>query len=331
MKLFAVGLSYKTAPVEVREQIAVTPGKLRCRSCRLKIAGELSEVVLLSTCNRVEIYGVTPGLNGRLDSLFSLLTDSAVDLRPHLYAHEGADAVRHLFSVASGLDSMVLGETEITGQVKQAYQTAQEAKLTGKILNRLFQTALQTAKEIRTRTNIGRGATSVGSVAVELAEKIFAADLARHNVMIIGAGKMGEACLRHLTKKGARSVMVSNRSFERACELATDFGGRAIRFDDCLNALGEADIVISSTGAPQDIDPEVQFINNVYLYNIDHLEEIVRENVRQRQQELTRCEAIIQERTAALWTRLAPSPTESQDNRVRPQPAWVLFGTELAR
>ncbi len=360
MKLFAVGLSYKTAPVEVREQIAVTPGKLRCRSCRLKIAGELSEVVLLSTCNRVEIYGVTPGLNGRLDSLFSLLTDSAVDLRPHLYAHEGADAVRHLFSVASGLDSMVLGETEITGQVKQAYQAAQEAKLTGKILNRLFQTALQTAKEIRTRTNIGRGATSVGSVAVELAEKIFAANLARHSVLIIGAGKMGEACLRHLTKKGARSVMVSNRSFERACELATDFGGRAVRFDDCLNALGDADIVISSTGAPQtilrrhdiaaamevrrgrplflidiavprDIDPEVQFINNVYLYNIDHLEEIVRENVRQRQQELTRCEAIIQERTAALWTRLAPSPTESQDNRVRPQPAWVLFGTELAR
>jgi len=163
-----------------------------------------------------------------------------------------------------------------------------------------------------------------------------------------------------LTKKGARSVMVSNRSFERACELALDFGGRAVRFDDCLNALGDADIVISSTGAPQtilrrrdiaaamevrrgrplflidiavprDIDPEVQFINNVYLYNIDHLEEIVRENVRQRQQELTRCEAIIQERTAALWTRLAPSPTESQDNRVRPQPAWVLFGTELAR
>src|SRR6266536_2423005 len=129
MKLFVAGLSYKTAPVEVREQIAVTPGKLRCCSCRLKIAGELSEVVLLSTCNRVEIYGVTSRLNGRLDALFQLLTGKDLDLRPYLYTHEGTDAVAHLFSVASGLDSMVLGETEITGQVKQAYQTAHEARL----------------------------------------------------------------------------------------------------------------------------------------------------------------------------------------------------------
>jgi glutamyl-tRNA reductase len=354
MKLFVAGLSYKTAPVEVREQIAVAPGKLRCCSCRLKIAGELSEVVLLSTCNRVEIYGVTSRLNGRLDQLFRLLSGSELDVRPHLYSHEGTDAVKHLFSVAGGLDSMVLGETEITGQAKQAYQTAHEAKLTGKVLNRLFQTALQTAKEIRTRTNIGRGATSVGSVAVELAEKIFAASLARHSVMIVGAGKMGETCLRHLTKKGTRSVMVSNRSFERACELAGEFGGQAVRFDDCVKVMTEADIVISSTGAPRtifgrgeieavmearrnrplflidiavprDIDPEVQFVNNVYLYNIDHLEKIVRENVRQREQELAQCQTIIDERTASLWSRLAPSLKETPDRRAQLQPAWMPF------
>src|SRR5262249_40422839 len=148
-----------------------------------------------------------------------------VDVNPYLFFHEGEEAVRHLFAVAGGLDSMVLGETEITGQVKQAYQAAQEAKLTGKITNRLFQTALQITKEIRTHTNIGRGATSVGSVAVELAERIFDRDLSTKTVMIIGAGKMGEACIRHLAKRGARSVLVSNRSYERAVNLANEFGG----------------------------------------------------------------------------------------------------------
>ena len=176
-----------------------------------------------------------------------------VDFAPHLYIKEGAEAVEHLFSVASGLDSMVIGETEITGQVKQAYQAAQEAKLTGRVTNRLFQTALQVAKEIRTQTGIGRGATSVGSVAVDLAERIFDRDLSGKTVMIIGAGKMGEACIRHLAKRGARSVLVSNRSYDRALSLANEFGGRAVRFDECLTAMAQADIVVSSTGSPQTI------------------------------------------------------------------------------
>ena len=154
--------------------------------------------------------------------------------RPHLYIKEGAEAIQHLFSVVSGLDSMVIGETEITGQVKKAYLAAQDARLTGRMTNRLFQTALQAAKEIRTHTNIGRGATSVGSVAVELAEHIFDHDLSDKTVMIIGAGKMGEACVRHLAKSGARTVLVANRSFERAVNLAAEFGGRAVRFDECL-------------------------------------------------------------------------------------------------
>src|SRR4029077_6137676 len=134
------------------------------------------------------------------------------------------EAVRHLYSVAGGLDSMVLGETEITGQIKQAYLTAREAKLTGRVLNRVFQTALQTVKEIRTQTSIGRGATSVGSVAVELAERIFRHDLSQHRVLIIGGGQLGETCVRHFAKKGARSILVSNRSFDRAIELASQFG-----------------------------------------------------------------------------------------------------------
>src|SRR5215470_2969434 len=216
MKLFVAGLSYKTAPVEVREKLAVQPARLRCHGCRLKLSGGLSEVVVVSTCNRVEIYGVTSSGDRNLARLFQLLSDTDFDFSPHLYIKEGVEAVRHLFSVASGLDSMVIGETEITGQVKQAYQAAQEAKLTGRVTNRLFQTALQVAKEVRTQTGIGRGATSVGSVAVELAERIFDRDLSEKTEMIIGAGKMGEACVRHLAKKGAGAVLVANRSYERA-------------------------------------------------------------------------------------------------------------------
>lgn len=355
MKLFVAGLSYKTAPVELREKLAVHASRLRCFGCRLKLAGNLSEVVLLSTCNRVEIYGVAPWVNGTVHRLFQVLSSSDVDFTPHLYVKEGAEAAKHLFSVASGLDSMVIGETEITGQVKQAYQAAQAAKLTGRITNRLFQSAFQVAKEIRTETAIGRGATSVGSVAVELAERIFDKNLSAKTVMIIGAGKMGEACVRHLAKKGARSVLVSNRSFERAQNLANEFGGRAVRFDDCLNGMIEADIVVSSTGCPQtilnrkdltsvmpargnrplflidiavprDIDADVQQLENVYLYNVDHLETIVRENVRNREQELVKCESIIAERATALIEKFAPRPEPKLIPELQPRPGWALAG-----
>ena len=352
MKLFVAGLSYKTAPVEVREKLAVHPSRLRCYGCRLKLAGGLSEVVLVSTCNRVEIYGVTGWPKGSVQRLFQQLCTQEVDLSSYLYVKEGVQAIEHLFSVASGLDSMVIGETEITGQVKQAYLAAQEAHLTGRITNRLFQTALQVAKEIRTQTAVGRGATSVGSVAVELAERIFDQDLSSRTVMIIGAGKMGEACVKHLAKKGARSVLVSNRSYERALNLANEFGGRAVRFDECRAALAEADIVVSSTGAPQtilhrediaasmaarrnrplflidiavprDIDPEVQQLPNVYLYNVDHLERLVQENVRLREQELVRCRAIIQERSTALMARFnTPAPSRPQA-RPEGRQAWA--------
>jgi glutamyl-tRNA reductase len=332
MRIFVAGLSYKTAPVETREKIAVHASRLSCYGCRLKLSGNLSEVVLVSTCNRVEIYGVTDNTASNPGNLFQHLSANASGLAPFLYVKEGSEAVHHLFSVASGMDSMVIGETEITGQIKQAYQAAQDAKLTGKVLNRVFQTALQTAKEIRTQTGIGRGATSVGSVAVELAERIFDKDFSSKTVMIIGAGKMGEACVRHLAKKGARSVLVSNRSFERAQGLAQEFGGRAVRFDDCLKAMEEADIVVSSTGCPhtilhrdeiakvmparrnrplvlidiavpRDIAADVQQVSNVYLYDVDDLEVVVRENMRMREQELGRCREIIHDNTRQVMTR----------------------------
>jgi glutamyl-tRNA reductase len=211
------------------------------------------------------------------------------------------------------------------------------------------------AKEIRTQTGIGRGATSVGSVAVDLAERIFDRDLSGKTVMIIGAGKMGEACIRHFAKRGARAVLVANRSYDRALSLANEFGGRAVRFDECLTALAQADIVVSSTGSPhtilhrddvasvmagrgnrplflidiavpRDIEAEVDGLDNVYLYNVDHLEAIVRQNVSQREQELARCHAILGERTSALMAKLAPAPEANYCPGAQPQPAWLMAG-----
>ena len=358
MTLFAAGLSYKTAPVELREQLAVKPSQLVCHACRLKLCGDLNEIVLLSTCNRVEIYGTTPRVTGHIDSLFRMLCAEPRDVRSHVYVHEDVHAVRHLFRVAGGLDSMVIGETEITGQVKTAYDVAHAARLTGGVLNRVFQKAFQAAKEIRTRTSIGRGATSVGSVAVELAEKIFRYDLSKQTVIIIGAGQMGEACVRHLAKKGAHSILVSNRSFDHAVELADEFGGKAVRFEQCLNAMADADIVVASTGCPKillhradveklmgarrnrplflidisvprNIDAEVQRLDNVYLYNIDDLEAIVRENVRSREQELAVCQQIIDTRAAALMEKLNLEKERLYDVGLQSQPGWVSHGAAV--
>lgn len=348
MKLFVAGLSYKTAAVDVREKVAVLPARVRCTGCRLKITGGLREVVLVSTCNRVEIYAVTDAAWPNGHELFNLLSKDGTDVSGHLYLKEGAEAVKHLFSVASGLDSMVLGETEITGQIKQAYLAAQESKLTGKVLNRVFQTAFQVAKEIRTETSIGRGATSVGSVAVELAERIFDQDFSTRTVMIVGAGKMGEACVRHLAKKGAKEVLVVNRSVEKAAALAAEIGGRPVAFTDLFSTLSQADIVVSSTGArrvildraslspvlaarggrplflidiavPRDIADDVQELDNVFLYNIDHLQTIVAENVKSREHELGRCQAIIAERAGEIMARLAAAGRPAVASA---QPAW---------
>lgn len=341
MKLFVAGMSHRTAPVEIRERFAVAPSQLVPQICRLQVENELDEVVLLSTCNRIEVYGVKRRESGSSDSLLKALGRSELDFRVQGYVRENDEAVRHLFRVASGLDSMALGETEITGQVKTAYEAARMAHLTGPVLNRVFQKAFQTAKEIRSQTSIGRGATSVGSVAVELAERIFHQDLSQHKVIIIGAGQMGETCVRHFAKKGSRSILVSNRSFERAIELAAEFGGEAVRFEDCLEAMTHVDIVVAATACPntllrradvenlmrrrknrslflidiavpRNIDADAESLEGVYLYNIDDLQALVSENLRSRQKDLAKCEQIIHARASALVARLGLEIEEAQ-------------------
>jgi glutamyl-tRNA reductase len=333
MNFFVVGLNHKTAPVSLREKLAVNGPDLISRARQVRQLEDLDELVLLSTCNRVEIYAVAAAQTGRANSLLRSLCVEPCDFGPYTYFYEDLDAARHLFRVAAGLDSLVLGETEITGQVKKAYELALDAQLTGSTLNRVFQKAFQVLKEIRTRTAIGRGAASVGGVAVELAERIFQHDLSKQTIMIIGAGHMGEACVRHLAKRGTGTILVSNRSFERAKELAGEFGGRAVPFEDRLTAIAGADIVVASTGlpktllqradveaamatrrnrslvfidlsVPRNIDAEVQYLDNVYLYNIDDLEAIVRENLRNREQDLMLCDQIIEAGATALMAKL---------------------------
>ena len=352
MTFSVVGLNHKGAQIELREQLAVTASKLVARSAELRLREDLDEIVLLSTCNRVEIYATTRRPGGSTYTVLGSLCAEQHDFRSCAYAYEDMEAVRHLFRVAAGMDSMLLGETEISGQVKLAYETARAAKLTGATLNRVFQSAFQVVKEIRTRTGLGRGAISVGGASVELAEKIFGHDLSKHVVMILGAGKMGEACLRHLTKKRAQSVLVSNRSFDRAVELATQFGGRAVRFEDCRAAMAHVDIIIASTSCPKtllyradieevmvarrnrpmilidisvprNIDPDAQSVENVYLYNIDDLNAIVGENVRNRERELALCNRIIDDRAAALVERVCVERERRNQTEVPFHAAWL--------
>jgi len=340
MKLFAAGVSHKTAPVNLREQLSVQRNELVDVAGALKWRGELDEIVLLSTCNRVEIYGTTQGQTTDIKSLFQLLSSEARDLEPHIYVYENVDAARHLFRVTAGLDSMMLGETEITGQIKNAYEIARTAGLTGRVLNRLFQKAFQATKEIHTRTGVGRGAVSIKSVAVELIEKVFGGELAHKSIMVIGAGEMAECCVRLLVKKGARSIVVSNRSFDRAVDLAARCGGEAVCFGDCLFAMPDVDVVITATSSaqrlltcddvenlmtarrhrplllidlsvPRNIDPAVTGLDHVSLYNIDELEALARRGVQARERELTACHQIIEAHVAALTEKLHTEEAQS--------------------
>jgi glutamyl-tRNA reductase len=359
LKFFVVGLSHKTAPVELRERLAVDWRDLVGRAGSLKQLGGLDEIVLLSTCNRVEIYATAAQESAPCSSLLWSLCKDAPDLGPNPYIYEDLAAARHLFRVASGLDSMVLGETEITGQVKKAYELALGAQLTGGTLNRVFQKAFQVAKEIRTRTGIGRGATSVGSVAVELAEKIFHHELQKQSILIIGAGDIGKACVRHLAKKGTGSILVCNRSFERATELASEFGGQAVRFEDCLTAMTGADIVVAATGlsktllhraevevamanrrnrplvlidlsVPRNIDIEVQRVESVYLYSIDDLNALVCASVHNREQDLALCNQIVESGAGALMEKLNYRKERLFDNEIQFRSPWLSHRIAVA-
>lgn len=350
MKLFVAGVSHKTAPVEVREQLAVKHSELVELARYLKWFGHLDEIVLLSTCNRVEIYGTTRQATGHIKSLLQLVCAEPGDWDSHIYVYEGAAAVRHLLRVAPGLDSMVLGETEITGQIKNAYEIARDAGLTGRILNRLFQKALQVTKEIRTRTGIGRGTVSIKSTAIELIGKT---DLSQRSIMVLGAGEMAESCVRLLVKKGAQSIFISSRSFDRALNLATRCGGEAVCLGYSLFEMREVDAVIAATSSsetllsrddvdnlmkarrnrplllidlavPRNIDPAVRGLERVALYNIDDLEGLARRGVQARERELAACHEIIEAHVAALIEKFDAEDdrfsAEQRNNRWMPDP-----------
>ena len=324
MELLCLGLNHRTAPVEVRERFAVGAPLLGKAANELVELAEAAEGVVISTCNRTEFYLAAENAQeafGRIELRLAekIQVDSSV--AAHFYRKEKTAAAQHLCRVVSGLDSMMLGETEIFGQVKQAYQAALEAGSTGAVLNRVFQRAFGIGKKVRTDTSIQEGSTSVGNVAVDLAEKIFG-HLKNSEVMILGAGEMSRITAQSLVSRGAKSIFVANRSFDRAQELATEMGGTAVRFDDWQSVLHRVDVVISSTGAPhaivhradvelarrarkyrplffidiavpRDIDPAVGEIEEVYLYDIDTLEQLAEEARTRRQLQIEQCERII--------------------------------------
>jgi glutamyl-tRNA reductase len=345
MPFIVLGLSHHSSPVTVRERFAFAEASIPAALQKLRESGIVQEAVILSTCNRVEIYAATELPPGRaMPQLRQFLLDHHQYTDPidaELYFQSEPESLEHLFKVACGLDSMVLGETEILGQLKKAYETALQNKHTGRHLNKAFQKAFNVAKQIRTETNIQRGSISVGSVAVELAQKIFSS-LDKHQVMIIGAGETSEKTARSLLSRGAHSIIVSNRSHDRAVALAQELEGRAVHFEDWAAEFPGIDIVISSTAAPhyildatklaplmklrknrplllidiavpRDIDPAVNFLENVYLYNIDDLQAIADDYLRQRKEEIARCAAIIREKAG-----LMRSGATSRDDSVLP-------------
>ena len=354
MKLFAAGVSHKTAPVELRERLAVQRSEVVDLARTVKLLGQLDEMVLVSTCNRVEIYGTTRQTDRDIKSLLQLLCSEPVDLDPYIYVHKNAEAARHLFRVTAGLDSMTLGETEITGQIKNAYETAREAGLTGPVLNRLFQRAFQATKEIRTHTAIGRGAVSVKSAAILLTENFFGHEIAHKSVMVIGAGQMAERCVQSLVSKGVRSIFVSSRSFDRAIDLANRCGGEAVCFGYCLFEMRDVDVVIAATSSaetllscedvenlmkarrnrplllidlsvPRNIDPTVTGLDHVSLFNIDDLEAVARRGVQARERELTACHQIIEAHVATLTEKLHTEETQSPWRSVPRQLSTNIF------
>ena len=335
MPLFVAGLSHKNAPVALREQLAVEEDKLRELLRDIQGDGVLPEVVVLSTCNRVEVYGVAeaPG-EARAVAFRHLCRHRGLDLgavEPVLYTHLDSDAVRHAFRVAASLDSMMVGEPQILGQVKDAFALAQACETVGPRLHTLFSQAFGVAKRVRTETEIARHAVSVSFAAVELAKKIFAG-LAGRAVLLVGAGKMSELAAKHLVEQGAFPVYVTNRTWARAQDLARALSGTAVPWDELDTALASVDIVVTSTGAtepvvtagavarvmhgrrgrplffidiavPRDVDPGVDGLTDVYRYDIDDLKQVVDANLRERAREAQRAEALVEREVAKFLTR----------------------------
>jgi len=333
MNLQLLGVNHRTAPVEVRERLAIPESKLPHALQQLMTIPGVKEALILSTCNRVEIVAQTA--NGSTDLRHFLKQYFEVDptpYEPHLYEFRQDDAVRHLFRVASSLDSMVVGEPQILGQVKEAYATARAAGTVQSYLDLLLTRAFAVAKRVRTETAVGSSSVSVASVAVELAGKIFGSLQGKH-VCIVGAGKMSELAARHLVAQGAGPVFVANRTYERACALAERFGGQAIKFDSLYENCEKADVVITSTGAPvtifkrehgarflakrrnrpmffidlavpRDVDPEMSKLDGIFVYDIDDLQQAVSSDVESRKKEAEHAESIIRTEVERFHARL---------------------------
>jgi glutamyl-tRNA reductase len=349
MPIAVIGANHRSAPIEVRERFALGRNEAPAVLADLVDTGASREAVLLSTCNRTELYVNLSDLD-RGDLAFRSILAERLETAPeklsgYLYLHRDRAAVEHLFRVAAGLDSMVLGEPQIQGQVKEAYQVAQETfglsgPVVGTTLNRLFQNAFGIGAKVRTETEVGLGAASVSTAAVELAKKIFGS-LRGRNALVMGAGEMSELTLELLREEGVRSWVVTNRTYERASDLATRWGGKAVAWEDLGSALPGAEIVICSTSAPhpvltldrfrsalpkgatqplciidiaipRDVDPRVGREPNVFLYNVDDLRQIVDDNLERRRAEIPHAEEIIANGVEEFWTwhsSLAVVPT----------------------
>jgi len=337
MALFVAGLNHRTAPVELREQLAVEEDKLRELLREAQAAGVADELVIVSTCNRVEVYGVAevPG-EARAAIFRRLCRQRGVDpaaVEPVLYTHLDGDAVHHGFRVAASLDSMMLGEPQILGQVKDGFALAQSCETVGPTLHTLFTQAFAVAKKVRTETEIGHHAVSVSFAAVELARKIFAG-LGGKSVLLVGAGKMGELAARHLVEQGAFPIYVVNRTWSRAHDMARALSGTALPFDELATALASVDIVITSTAAPEpvitrqtvqaimhgrrgrplffidiavprDVETTVNTLDDVYCYDIDDLKQVVDANIRERAREAQRAESLVEREVAKFRARLS--------------------------
>jgi glutamyl-tRNA reductase len=333
MNILLIGLSHKTAPIEVRERLAFTPAMLRSTMTHFgpihsqARLNDVCEGVILSTCNRLEVYALVHNPKIATEAIIALLS-RACDIAPeafaqHLYIYNDEEASRHLLRVATGLDSMVLGEPQILGQITNAFEAALSQGAAGTVLSALFRAAIHTGKRARTETAIGVNSASVSSVAANVAAQLLG-DLSRQRVLLIGAGEMGEIAVRALIKRGIAKIVVANRTYEKACELAQACRGEAISFQQLLAALAKADIVISSTGAPhtilnrellepiitarsnqplfiidiavpRDVDPDVTELPNVHLRDLDDLQSQAHENMRERQAEIPQVEIIVDE------------------------------------
>ena len=339
MDIAVLGLNHRSAPVELRERLAFQEERLPHALKAVQRELRVPECVILSTCNRVELYTVLPQRDGHEVRLklkeflagFHRLESSSLNDR--VYWHLQPDSVRHLFRVAAGLDSMVVGESEILGQVRQAYEWAVSHGSVGSVFHRLFQTALRTGKEVRSKTHIGQGAVSVSSVAVELARRIFR-DLPSKTILVLGAGQMSEATLTCLKSQGIRSILIANRTEGVAVPLAQSFGGRVVPFGALEDSVTLADIVICSTAAdhflltrsqirrvmavrrqrplflidisvPRNLDPRIGQLENVYLYNIDDLEGIASSNLQMRLKEMEACKEIVEKELEGFLSRFS--------------------------